>query len=92
MMEGVYIGDPIREKMLVSTFYARQGERFLRTLVLAAASTNADNLQDLIQDYRESMFPDGERNEEYANRAGLLLESESKKVYKVSNAEEIKPK
>lgn len=84
MLDGIYMGDPLRKQRLISTFYQKQREKMLHTLIIAAANYNPESVPELIEEYRSVLIPNGRSNEEFAERARETLEEEAKKIYNVA--------
>jgi|AntDeeMinimDraft_6_1070357.scaffolds.fasta_scaffold19459_2 hypothetical protein len=83
-MMGVNLGGPLRRLRLIDAFYKMQREKMLSTLVVASAAMKSEQLNELVDKYREALIPTGSYNEEFAEKGRELLDEEAKKIYQVA--------
>ncbi len=90
MLRGVDItSDTLRTERLIDWYYEEKMEDFLKTMLLVAAVSHAQDLSGFIDRYRQSIFPTGQNNEDFIKKYQEVLDAEASKVY---NVKEIKLK
>lgn len=81
MLDGVPLEEGWRRERLVHAKMREQKIDFLQTMVIATASANPDNLQNVMQDYLEAIAPSEKMGEEFIEKNADILEQESQKIY-----------
>jgi len=81
MADGVPLESGLRRERKIRARMRREKIDFLKTMVIATAQSNPDNLQSVVQEYLEAVSPSEKRNEEFVEKNMEVLEQESQKMY-----------
>lgn len=79
MIRGVKLQDPVRTLRLVNWYYEEKRQEFLGNLLLAtAAFQNSEGFKDILEDYRQSIWPSKRTNKEWLENNKEWLDEISK--------------
>lgn len=84
MMRGVKLGDPVRTLRLVEWYYEEKKQEFLSTLLIAtAAFQNSEGFKEVLESYRQSIWPTEKTNKDWLEKNKDWLEEIASKPLEV---------
>ncbi len=83
MMSGVPLGDGLRRERLIEWYYEEKQSEIAQTMLLVAAITKQDDINDYVTRYINTVIPSDKANESYLEEHQETLAKEAGKKYQV---------
>lgn len=83
MSRGVPLDNGLRTERLIEWYYEEKHAEITQTMLLVAAVTGQDNINEFVKRYINAVIPTDKANEDFLELNQQILQEESSKQYQV---------